>query len=191
LAYQAEQLIRNFNYNEQKTWYQQQQINTDKSENPLARLYILIFKLLEKPDNQLYKKEFLPLLEKHIDQLPPKNRSSLLTLQINYAGMQVQHGDTDFLREYYEAYRVALDGGYFEFESPLNTEHFMNAMTVAATLGETGEVKNIQLLSEALLCFYEKEIESCWDLLGKVDFDSLNYRIRVRSLRAQCGYELV
>jgi len=117
----------------------------------------------------------------------------------------MQEGDTDFVREHHNAYNFALAGDYLKYEGYLNTDHYLNAVTVAAVLEEfeqcekliqeaairpNEEVENVKKIAKAYLYFYKKEINESYDLLQTVKSNKLNYKLRIRSLQIQCLYEL-
>lgn len=204
-AYLMEEHTRHTIFKSPKTWSESEKYIIDNSQNPLTHLYNLLLKINQNTDSELYKNNFLSLFEKHIDNLHPEDRATLITLQLNYTVTRTRAGDADFTKECYKAYRMALDKGYLEYNSPLHSGHFLNAMVMAATVKAfewceqlirnapdrlEGEVENIVRLGEAFLHFYKKDIKKTRQLLDEIAFENINYRLRVRSLNAQCYYEL-
>jgi len=188
-----------------KIWDESKIYIGNSPENPLTVLYKLLLKINQNPDNKIYKHILLPLFKEHINALHPEDRSTLITLQLNYVISRIRAGEMNFVEECYKAYRTAIDKKYLECKNPLNTGHFLNAVVIAAGTEELewceqlirnaparleGEVENIVRLAEAFLHFYKKDMEKTRQLLNEITFKSLIDRLRLRSLKAQFYYEL-
>lgn len=212
LRYIAERNMRNYNFDLHETLPKQEMmLRPSFKDKPLARLCMLAAKLIESPDNQLFKKEFCPLLEKYIRLADAENQGTLATYRINYTSRQTQAGHTDFMRDQFDAYKFAIENGYLEHEGHLDETHFLNAVTVAAVLHEfeAGEqliseasvrlknnTKSINNLAEAHLCFYQSSYEKTHELFEeneslKEPFNNAHTDLRSRSLKAQCMYQLI
>lgn len=204
-AYLMEQHTRYTVFKSPQIWDESKKYTTNNNPNPLTNLYRLLLKVNQNNDNELYKHSFLPLFEEYIDDMHPEDRTTLISLQLNYTIGRTRAGDLSLVDECYKAYRVALDEHYLENNSRLHTGHFLNAVIIAATAQAfewceqlirnatdrlEGEVENTVRLAKAFLHFYKKDIEKARQLLKEITFENINYRLRVRSLNAQCHYEL-
>jgi len=212
LRYIAERNMRNYNFGLPQTLPKQEtMLRPAYKDKPLARLCMLAAKLIEYTDNQLFRKEFCPLLEKYIHLADAENQGTLATYRINYTSRQTQAGHADFMRDQFDAYKFAIENGYLEHEGHLDETHFLNAVTVAAVLHEfeAGEqlineasvrlknnTKSINNLAEAYLCFYQLSYEKTYKLFEKNEllkepFNNAHTDLRSRSLKAQCMYQLI
>jgi len=207
MLYIAERNMRNSNYDINITIPRQSEmLRPTYEDKPLVQICMLAAKLIQSPDNEIFRTEFCPLMEEYIHLADLENQGTLATYRINYTSKQTQKGHADFMRDQFEAYQFGIENGYLEHEGHLDETHFLNAVTVAAVLNkfEAGRqlirnhavrlkdnAEGISKLANSYLYFYQSLFMEAYNELPNESFANAQTDLRCRSLKAQCMYELI
>jgi len=207
LRYIAERNMRNYNFDLHGTLTKQEEmLRPSYKKKPLVQLCMLAAKLIQSPDNEIFRTKFSPLMEDYIHLTDPENQGTLATYRINYTSKQTQKGHADFMHDQFAAYKFAIENGYLENEGYLDETHFLNAVTTVAVLQEPkggkelieeaanrlqNDSKDIREFANAVVLFYQLDYAECYEKLRDRKFTNIQTDLRYRSLMAQCMYQLI
>ncbi len=206
LRYIIEQNTRNFVLNQTTKLPRQKEILAqDFGDSPIVQLFHMAARLSEQKDNTLFISQFCPSLEQYIHLADTENQATLVNFRINYAVMRAQGGNADFMKQQYEAYYFAIEKGYLGEANYMHPDHYINAVGSAAALKDFDyasnllaqsekylgqQMENTHQLAEAYFLFYKKDFDEATQLLSVIQFENFHFKLRVRSLAAQCHYEI-
>lgn len=174
-------------------------------EIPAIAIYYYCYQALtknSKEDFQKLKNQFL--LHQH--QFPKKEMADVLLLAINFCIKQVNTGNTTYVREAFELYRIGFENRLLIQNNSLSRYAFKNTVALGLRLEEfewIGQfIENYQSFLDARyrksyytynlarLSYYKKDFQKAMPLLVTVDSSDLLLTIDAKVLLLKMYYEL-
>lgn len=168
--------------------------------------YFNAVKLITSPDDLNIYYEFKKELSHTLHQFKEREQKDLLDLSLNYCLRKVNQGDTNFLLEIFQTFKMMIDQGVLTTNNKLNPWKYKNITGVALRLKEFKWIRSFidefgpklppdfresgMALSRAQLAFYLGEFEHVLSFLQNVQFKEFGYNTTVKSLQLAAYYEL-
>lgn len=173
---------------------------------PPARIYYQISLTQTDPEQEGHYHQLRSLLSAHIATFPQQERYFVFNFALNYAIRQINRGKAEFLEEYYQVYREALELGVLLSDGQLSPWHFRNIVGVALRLGYSDwtetfiseysallppeKRENAVTFNLATLYFYQKNFRKVIELLQEVEYEELTYNLNSKNMLLLTYYEL-
>lgn len=110
----------------------------------LIKVYSLIFKLLQFPENENYFSDFENILQHHKDKIPTDKYKDLTAYYRYFLGRRyVQEGGGFYTQRIFEVYKDHFERGFFNIEGLITATSLRALIIFALKLGHFEWVKNI------------------------------------------------
>ena len=179
--------------------------NNDVSDIPLISIYYQIYLTQIDAVNASNYFKLQDLIFKYIDKFPKEDAFFIYNHTLNYCIRKVNAGIHEFLDEYFNTYKKALESGVFIIDDELSPWHFRNIIIAALRLGNYEWVENfIREYKEKLpkafrenavtfnlstLYFYQKKYDKVIELLREVEYEDLSYNLNSKTTLLLTYYE--
>jgi len=173
---------------------------------PSIAIYFQILLTLQERDNESHYKKLKKLLGLHINKFPKQELRGIYAFAQNYCIRKINTGDTDYLKELFENYKILLEKEIIFEGRYLAQFDFKNIVTVALRLGEFNWVeafihkysanlhlefkKNAINYNLANLYYATKDYSKALKLLLSVEFTDVYYHLDSKALLLKTYYEL-
>jgi len=108
----------------------------DFLEIPSVKIYYLCYKAITGKEDERWFTELRYAIEMHQDKFQPAEQRDIFLLATNYCIRRLNEGESVFIREAFELYRLSLDAGFLIESGIISESTFGNIVTLAAKLEE-------------------------------------------------------
>ena len=175
-------------------------------EEHLLQMYRLNLELFYEPSYATYS-TLKDMLLKHLSAMSFRDKETLFSYLLAHTG-HLGLSQSQFWREYFELYRIGFQENILLSNGKILPSHFLNAVVLAAELGElewlskfiTQEAKHLPqeeqekciFLGKANYAFAAKNFEECVQVLYQVESfkNDPYFALRVFPLELRANYEL-
>ena len=173
-------------------------------DRPVVAIYYYMFKMLTEDSTHDAYYRYKQLLFTETERLTQDRSFSLVQPALNYCRRRINVGERDFLREYLDVYRHALDHGLFDGEV-LDPLQFRNTILIALRHGDyewtehyiehyqdrLPERQRINAVNYnlATLYFYQKDYDQALDYLRDVEYENTTYNLNSKTMLLAIYYE--
>jgi hypothetical protein len=175
---------------------------------PAVGIYYWCYRMLTEPTDDAHFQQFKHLVQAGDGgpQFPPEELRDLYILAINFCIRQYNAGNSGYLREQFDFYRVGLERGYFLVEGFLSHLSYLNAATVAMVLGEMAWAEafiadyahlllpayreRLPSFNQARLEYRRRRLDAALLLLQKADYRDPLLHLAAKTLQLKIFYEL-
>ena len=173
---------------------------------PAAKIYYNIILTLTEPENKQHYLNLLNLLQNHQGLFSKDEVFDMYVYAKNYCIRKINHGDTEYIRELFELYKIILKNGIIFKEGYLSQFDYKNIVYLGLRVDEFEWVKNFIIkYSEnldpqfrnnaytynlAYYYFFQKNYDEVLTLLRSVEFTDFYYHLDSKSLLLKTYYEL-
>lgn len=174
-------------------------------KHPVVAIYYYMYQMLAQDDHQAAYFQFRATVMKHADELGNDQAFELFQPALNYCRRRINEGNKDFLQEYMDVYKYALQRGLVFDDGVLDPLQFRNTITFALRLGEyewaEHYIENYQErlpekqrlnavnYNSALLYFYSKNYDKALDYLRDVEYENVTYNLSAKAMLLSIYYE--
>lgn len=174
-------------------------------EHPLVAIYYNMYKMLANSQSSTAYHEYKKLLTLHVDSLGSDQAFELFQPALNYCRRRINEGKKEFLKEYMDVYKDALERGLVFDDGILDPLQFRNTITFALRLGEYDWAEyyineyqnrlpdkqrlNAVNYNSALLYFYSKNYDKALDFLRDVEYENTTYNLNAKAMLLSIYYE--
>lgn len=174
--------------------------------SPVVQIYFQIYLTQTDLEEESHYFRLRSLITQHISLFPQEERYFIYNFALNYGIRLINRGKGEFLEEYYEVYKEALEVRALFIEDQLSPWHFRNIIGVALRLGhydwadhfiaEYSEFlppenrENAVTFNRATLYFYQKRFREVIELLREVEYEELTYNLNSKNMLLLTYYEL-
>jgi hypothetical protein len=171
---------------------------------PVA-IHYYMYKMLTITDSEAPYYRYKSLLMERTNSLPPEQTSELFKPGLNYCRRRINEGRREFLGEYLEIYRFALERELVYDDGVLDPLQFRNTILTALRVGdyEWAEhyIENYQdrlppkqrtnavNYNSATLYFYQKNYDKALDFLRDVEYENTTYNLNAKTMLLAIYYE--
>ncbi|MTB49710.1 hypothetical protein [Lewinella sp. W8] len=171
---------------------------------PVA-IHYYMYKMLTTTDSEAPYYHYKNLLMERTDSLPPEQTSELFKPGLNYCRRRINEGRREFLAEYLEIYRYALDRELVYDDGVLDPLQFRNTILIALRHGDYDwaehYIENYQdrlppkqranavNYNSATLYFYQKNYDKALDFLRDVEYENTTYNLNAKTMLLAIYYE--
>ncbi|HMG16901.1 MAG TPA: hypothetical protein VK590_15700 [Saprospiraceae bacterium] len=174
---------------------------------PSISVYYQIFLTQTDGDNEEHYFKLKNLLDANSKYFQRDEAYEIYTYALNYCIRKSNFGAVEFLKEYFETYKVLLTKDIIEFEDEEHGPwHFKNIILASLRLGEYDWTErfikdykdklpeelreNAVSFNMAQLYFYKKEYGKVIKYLHQVEYEDLTYNLNSKAFLIQTYYEL-
>ena len=180
-------------------------------DSPLLRepdiaIYYYCYQALVHPDDQQYFQAFKQLLLQHNTLFPEAEMRDLFVLAINFCIRQYNAGNSEYLSDQFDFYRIGFDQQYFLTDGQLSRYTYQNAVTIGLVMHELEWVESFihqyrsklpETHQESLFSFnlarleyQRRNLDSALELVQKADYKDLLLTLAAKTLQLKIFYEL-
>ncbi len=175
------------------------------SNAPLLKLYMAVYKLLSRWEDQRYL-EIEKMLTTYVGKIEQEELLTILSYLHNYAAIQIRHGNERYWMITHRLNKFGADHGAFTGKSQITANQLNSIVNTACKVKDfdwaSSFIKthrnilpednkdNALLLAEAIILVEQKKYRLALKKLEKADLPELYDTIRARSLLLICHYEL-
>ena len=175
-------------------------------QEPLISSYFALHKVLMEPENDLFYKDWVRILDENASKIEISELQDIHTFALNYCIRQANSGKSNYLMELFEVYKKTLATGTLLESEGFNPWHFKNIVSVGLRLGETKWVQaffeehirslpprfyqNAYTYNLARIHFYQKDYPAVLKLLQKVEYEDVFYNLDSKVMLLKTYYEL-
>lgn len=172
---------------------------------PSIIVYYQVFQMMTKGTSAFYH-DLIPILKKYENSFPKRELESIYNYLQSFCMTKINTGENVYLNELFKLYKMQLEQDLLKENNYLSEWHFKNITTVALRLNELDWVKKfIEIYKEKLdpealenaytfnlaAYYYEADqLEQVLDLLVKVEYSDIRYRVHAKSLLLRTYYDL-
>ncbi len=173
---------------------------------PAAKIYYNIILTLTESENIIHYNNLLQLLRDHYTLFSKEEIFDMYVYAKNYCVRKINHGDTEYIKELFDLYKVMLrdkiifkDNQLSEFDYKnivylgLRSEEFDWVKNFIAKYNDSLDVairKNAYTYNMAAYHFFQKNFDEVLMLLRSVEFSDFYYHLDSKSLLLKTYYEL-
>ncbi len=176
-------------------------------EIALIVVYYRLLLLLKEDKNEVHYQNLKTALSKYDEDLPLHDLQHIYTAVFNYCNKKLKSGQSSYLKEIFDWYKVMLDKGSLMADGYITpVTHFRNIVRAALRLGELDWAatfindyqdkiakvhrENMVGYCRATLHFFQKDYKIALVLLFKFELKDFFYYIEHKVLLVQVYYEL-
>ncbi len=180
--------------------------NIQKYEHiPSIIIYYQVFQMMTKGTPEFYQ-DLIPILKKYETFFPKEELESIYNHLQHFCMTKINTGDDNYLSELFQLYKMQLEAGLLIENNYLSEWHYKNIVTVALRLDELDWVKkfidtyrdrldpevveNAYTFNLAAYFYQTEQLEKVLDLLVKVEYTDIRYRVHAKSLLLRTYYDL-
>ena len=172
---------------------------------PSIIVYYQVYQMMTKGISQYYH-DLIPILKKYENNFPKRELESIYNYLQSFCMTKINTGENRYLSELFELYKMQLDQDLLKENNYLSEWHFKNITTVALRLDELDWVKkfletykekldpesleNAYTFNLAAYFYQTNQLENVLDLLVKVEYSDIRYRVHAKSLLLRTYYDL-
>lgn len=180
-----------------------------KNESYLNYLPIAIhyynYRMEAEPEIDSHYKDFRKVLFKNNSLFKTGELQQLFQVALNYSSRKINRGKTDYLKEYLDVYRHALQEEAVFEDGHLDPLQFKNTILIALRYGDfewaQDYIANYQNriaqefranavnYNSATLYFYQKDYERALDFLRDVEYENITYNLNAKAMLLAIYYE--
>lgn len=173
-------------------------------DHPVVAIYYYMYQMLAEEDQEAYF-HFKTTIMRHADELGNDQAFELFQPALNYCRRRINEGKKEFLQEYMDVYKYALERGLVFDDGVLDPLQFRNTITFALRLGEYDwaehYIENYQQrlpekqrlnavnYNSALLYFYSRNYDKALDFLRDVEYENVTYNLNAKAMLLSIYYE--
>jgi len=171
---------------------------------PVA-IHYYMYKMLTVHDDDDPYYRYKSLIMGQTDDLPPEQTSELFKPALNYSRRRINESRREFLGEYLEVYRYALDRDLVYDDGVLDPLQFRNTILIALRNGDyewtehyinnyqqrlpAKQRANAVNYNSATLYFYQKNYDKALDFLRDVEYENTTYNLNAKTMLLAIYYE--
>ena len=182
-------------------------LSTEKEQKiePAVKIYYKMVLIVKDFNNEKHYFELKNLLKRNAASFSKEEASEMYTFAVNYITRQLNSGNSNYWREYFEIHQQLLETKIIIVDGELNAGIFKNIVTTGLRLGENSWTKNFidsykKFLPEnqrenavsynsALYFFYEKQYNQVIKLLQTVEYQDFVYNLNAKQLLLRTYFE--
>jgi len=175
-------------------------------EEPLVTIYYYMYKMITLPSADEYYYKYKSILLGEGKKLTITPAYNLILPALNYCAVKINKGQREFLNEYLDVYKFALDhNAAFENDS-IDPGAFKNTVQIAMLSGEYSWAENYVRTYQdklpdndrdntvnynlAMIYFYQKKFGIAQDYLREVDYQDITLNLNTKMMLLAIYYEL-
>jgi hypothetical protein len=171
---------------------------------PVA-IHYYMYKMLTVHDDEEPYYKYKSLIMGQTDDLPAEQTSELFKPALNYSRRRINEGRREFLNEYLEVYRYALERDLVYDDGTLDPLQFRNTILIALRNGDYDWTEhyinnyqerlpkkqrtNAVNYNSATLYFYQKNYDKALDFLRDVEYENTTYNLNAKTMLLAIYYE--
>ena len=173
---------------------------------PAAKVYYNIILTLTEPENKIHYTNLLDLLDEHHKLFSKEEIFDMYVYAKNYCIRKINHGDTEYIKELFELYKVMLRDKIILKDNQLSQFDYKNIVYLGLRSDQFEWVKNFIVkynenldisirqnaftFNMAYYYFFQKDYDEVLTLLRSVEFTDFYYHLDSKSLLLKTYYEL-
>ncbi len=173
---------------------------------PAAKVYYNIILTLTEPENKIHYTNLLDLLDEHHKLFSKEEIFDMYVYAKNYCIRKINHGDTEYIKELFELYKVMLRDKIILKDNQLSQFDYKNIVYLGLRSDQFEWVKNFIVkynenldvsirqnaftFNMAYYHFFQKDYDEVLTLLRSVEFTDFYYHLDSKSLLLKTYYEL-
>lgn len=173
---------------------------------PAARIYYNIILTLTEPENKIHYTNLLQLLQENHNLFSHDEIFDMYVYAKNYCIRKINHGDTEYIRELFDLYKLMLKDKIILRDNQLSQFDYKNIVYLGLRVGESEWVKNFIVryndylepqyrknaytYNMASYYYFQKNYDEVLTLLRSVEFTDFYYHLDSKSLLLKTYYEL-
>lgn len=172
---------------------------------PSIIVYYQVFQMMTKGTPEFYH-DLIPILKKYDSFFPKQELEGIYNHLQHFCMNKINTGENAYLKELFHLYQMQLKQGLLREDDYLSEWHYKNIVTVALRLNELDWVKkfideykdeldpnvveNAFTFNSAAYFYQTNQLETVLDLLVKVEYTDIRYRVHAKSLLLRTYYDL-
>jgi hypothetical protein len=173
---------------------------------PSIGIYYQILMTFVEGDNDVHFEKLKLLLTEHTDKFPPSEARDMYAYAQNYTIRKINAGEKQFLRQYFDISKAALEKGLLMVDGDLSPWTYKNLVVAALRVGEFEWAEqfikayksklNEKFRSNAYnynmgaLMFYKAQYGEALRLINQVEFTDIFYALDTRTMQIKIYYQL-
>lgn len=163
------------------------------------------YRMEAEPSVDEHYQQFRTSLFEHSKYLPIQELQELFQVALNYSSRKINRGNKDYLKEYLDVYRTALEKEAVFEDGYLDPLQFKNTILIALRYGDFAWTQdyianyqnriaqefrvNAVNYNSATLYFYQKDYERALDYLRDVEYENITYNLNAKAMLLAIYYE--
>lgn len=172
---------------------------------PTVTIYYQIYLALNNPTDEEHYYKLKELLKEHAIVFPQSEASDMYSFVINYCTRQLNSGNSNYWREYFEIHQQLLKDKIIIVNGELNAGIFKNIVAAGVRLSEVAwtenfikeyskylpenQRENAITFNSAILFFHQKKYNDVISLLQQVEYEDYIYNVSSKQLLLRTYYE--
>lgn len=174
-------------------------------EHPVVAVHYYMYKMLTDADGHDAYYHYKEIILTHTDTLAGERAYELFQPALNYCRRRINEGINDFLGEYMEIYRYALERDLAHDGVFLDPLQFRNTILIALRYGDYNWTEhyiekyqhklppnqrlNAVNYNSATLYFYQKNYGKALEFLRDVEYENTTYNLNAKTMLLAIYYE--
>ncbi|MFK8007017.1 MAG: hypothetical protein AB8H03_11620 [Saprospiraceae bacterium] len=172
---------------------------------PSIIIYYQVFQMMTKGTSEFYQ-DLIPILKKYESSFPKEELESIYNHLQHFCMTKINTGDDNYLNKLFQLYKMQLEAELLIENNYLSEWHYKNIVTVALRLDELDWVKifiedyrdrldpevveNAYTFNLAAYYYQTEQLEKVLNLLVRVEYTDIRYRVHAKSLLLRTYYDL-
>lgn len=173
---------------------------------PSIGIYYQILMTFVEGENEVHFEKLKNLLTEHTDKFPPSEARDMYAYAQNYTIRKINAGEKQYLRQYFDISKAALEKGLLMVDGDLSPWTYKNLVVAALRVGEFEWAEqfiksyksklNEKFRSNAYnynlgaLMFYKAQYGEALRLINQVEFTDIFYALDTRTMQIKIYYQL-
>jgi len=174
-------------------------------EHPVVAVHYYMYKMLMAVDNHDAYYHYKDIILTNRDMMAGERAYELFQPALNYCRRRINEGAREFLSEYMEIYRYALERDHVYDDDLLDPLQFRNTILIALRHGDyewtehyikkyqdklpSKQRVNAVNYNSATLYFYQKNYDRALEFLRDVEYENTTYNLNAKTMLLAIYYE--
>lgn len=175
-------------------------------EYPSITIYYQILMTFIEQDSESHFEELKKLLNEHTDKFPASEARDMYAYAQNFAIRKINAGESQYLREYFDLSKAALEKELLMVDGDLSPWTYKNLVITALRVGEFDWAEqfirnyknrlnekfrlNAYNYNQGALLFYKGQHGEALRLINQVEFTDIFYALDTRTMLIKIYYQL-